>query len=749
MDGGDDDDGNSSGDNADDEDEDEEKEEEHLAPADSDIVIPTYELVAPPEGTKPVMPPPFTDTATTRARIIVQLQAAISFPPEAEGSIWLDARPQLHYHHHHYHHLYTCHHLLTETKMPPRKRLCLSTLGARIAHQENIQIIEDEAYAAREALAHSIGLSQMQQTKIAELREIDRRHQAQMAKTLRVMGDMRREMGDMQAELLALCRQPRRAGQPGRDVRVPNHQDAPRDADRTKGVGEIKKLEIELWNLKVKDNNVSAYTERFQELTLICTKFVADEAEKIDKYVSGLPGNIYESMKASKPKTLDETIELANDLMDQKLCTYTERQSNNKRKADESFRNNHGHQCRSPKGKMSPWFTIWGQKCHKYNKVGHFARDCKCSGNENVMNAQRNNRANPKGNGCFECEATGHFMRDCPKLKNKDGEKVNASGWVYAVRNVEKRGNASRDPDSNVVTKEDKSEGKQLKDVPVVWDYPEVFPKDLPGLPPARPVEFQIDLILGAALVARAPYRLAPSEMKELSYQLQDLSEKGFIRPSSSTWGAPVLFVKKKDGSFRMCIDYRELNKRIVKNHYPLPRIDDLFNQLQGSSFYSKIDLRSGYHQLRVREQDVPKTAFKTRYGHYEFQATPFGLTNTPAVFIDLMNRVCKPYLYKFVIVFIDDILIYSKNEEEHKEHLKAILELLKKEKLIHVDLAKIESIKDWASPKTPIKIHQFLGLAGYYQRFIEGFSKIAKSMMKLTQKGIKFDWGEKEENAF
>ncbi|GKA22188.1 putative reverse transcriptase domain-containing protein [Tanacetum coccineum] len=170
-----------------------------------------------------------------------------------------------------------------------------------------------------------------------------------------------------------------------------------------------------------------------------------------------------------------------------------------------------------------------------------------------------------------------------------------------------------------------------------------------------------------------------------------------------------------------------------------------------GQSIYSKIDLRSGYHQLRVREQDVPKTAFRSRYGHYEFQVMPFGLTNAPAVFMDLMNRVCKPYLDKFVIVFINDILIYSKDEREHEEHLKAILELLKKEKFrgIHVDPAKIGSIKDWASPKTPTEIRQFLGLAGYYQRFIEGFSKIAKSMTKLTQKGIKFDWGEKEENAF
>ncbi|GJY41370.1 putative reverse transcriptase domain-containing protein, partial [Tanacetum coccineum] len=311
-------------------------------------------------------------------------------------------------------------------------------------------------------------------------------------------------------------------------------------------------------------------------------------------------------------------------------------------------------------------------------------------------------------------------------------------------------------------------------DAIIVQDFPEVFPEDLPGLPPTRQVEFQIDLVPGAAPVARAPYRLAPSEMKELSEQLKELSDKGFIRPSSSPWGAPVLFVKKKDGSFRMCIDYQELNKLTVKNRYPLPRIDDLFDQLQGSSVYSKIDLRSGYHQLRVREEDIPKTAFRTRYGHYEFQVMPFGLTNAPAVFMDLMNRVCKPYLDKFMIVFIDDILIYSKNKEEHEEHLKQILELLKKEELyakffkceiwiskvlflghmidskgIHVDPSKIESIKGWTSPKSPTEIRQFLGLAGYYRRFIEGFSKIAKPMTKLTQKKVKFEWGDKQEAAF
>ncbi|GJS55221.1 putative reverse transcriptase domain-containing protein [Tanacetum coccineum] len=456
------------------------------------------------------------------------------------------------------------------------------------------------------------------------------------------------------------------------------------------------------------------------------------------------------------------------------------------------------------------------QRCHKCNKIGHFARDCRSTGSTNVANTQKGNGAAPKGNGCFECGAPGHFKRDCPKLKNKDGGNGNAQGWVYAVGNAEKRGNAPGNPDANVVTgtfllssliniaptslencydveladgklvkidtiirgctlnfldhpfnidlmpvelgsfdviigmdwlrkyhavivcdeklvqvpygnetltfcgnessngresrltviscskaqeymakgcqvflaqisakkEEDKSERKQIGDVPIVRDFPEVFPEDLPGLPPTRPVEFQIDLVPGAAPVARAPYRLAPSEMKELSEQLQELSDKGFIRPSSSPWGAPVLFVKKKDGSFRMCIDYRELNKLTVKNRYPLPRIDDLFDQLQGSSIYSKIDLRSGYHQLRVREQDIPKTAFRTRYGHYEFQVMPFGLTNAPAVFMDLMNRVCKPYLDKFVIVFIDDILIYSKDEREHEgATLNKYWKLLKEEK--------------------------------------------------------------------
>nr|GEV59478.1 putative reverse transcriptase domain-containing protein [Tanacetum cinerariifolium] len=230
---------------------------------------------------------------------------------------------------------------------------------------------------------------------------------------------------------------------------------------------------------------------------------------------------------------------------------------------------------------------------------------------------------------------------------------------------------------------EKKSDEKRLEDIPVVREFLEVFPEDLPGLPLVRQVEFQIDLIPGAEPVAQAPYILAPLEMQELSDQLQELANRGFIRPSTSPWAALVLFVKKKDGSFRMCIDYRDLNKLTVKNCYPLP-INDLFGQLLSSSVYSKVDLRLGYHQLGVRKEGIPNTAFRTRYEHYEFHVMPFGLTNAPDVFMDLINHVCKPYLDKFIIVFIDDILIYSRNKEEHANHLRINLELLKKEKLCH-----------------------------------------------------------------
>ena len=222
----------------------------------------------------------------------------------------------------------------------------------------------------------------------------------------------------------------------------------------------------------------------------------------------------------------------------------------------------------------------------------------------------------------------------------------------------------------------------RLEDVPVVRDFLDVFPDDLPGLPPERELDFPIDLVPGTTTISLPPYIMAPTELKELKTQLQELVDRGFIRPSISPWGAPVLFVKKKDGTWRLCIDYRQLNKVTIRNKYPLPRIDDLFDQLQGEKVFSKIDLRLGYHQSRIRESDIPKMAFRTRYGHYEFLVMSFGLTNALVAFMDLMNRVFRPYLDRFVIVFIDDILVYSRSELEHGRHLGLVLQTLRQHQL-------------------------------------------------------------------
>ncbi|GKB60876.1 putative reverse transcriptase domain-containing protein [Tanacetum coccineum] len=398
----------------------------------------------------------------------------------------------------------------------------------------------------------------------------------------------------------------------------------------------------------VKGNDVPAYTERFQELTLICTKFVANTTEKVDKYISGLPDNIYRNVKSARPKTLDETIELDNDLMDQKLRTYVERQSDNKRKADDSSRNKPWHsKTNLQEAVMSP--SLQYGTGRKGILIGGSLP--KSAGKHNVAITEVAMGQPPNRKmvvlELWNAQSEAFHERLSLRWKIKMEEYGMINGYVYVVGMQKSGGNAPGNPDANVVMESckrlpglfgadirlkkrgDKSEGKQIKDVPIVRDFPDVFPEDLPGLCPARPVEFQIHLILGAAPVARAP---------------------------SSPWGATVLFCHKEGWGLQAV-------------HHRLP-------------IYSKIDLRSGYHHLRVREQDIPKTAFRTRYGHYEFQVMPFELTNASTVVMDLMNRVFKPYLDKFVIVFIDDILIYSKNEKEHEEHLNAILELLKKEQL-------------------------------------------------------------------
>jgi len=240
--------------------------------------------------------------------------------------------------------------------------------------------------------------------------------------------------------------------------------------------------------------------------------------------------------------------------------------------------------------------------------------------------------------------------------------------------------------------KAEPEEEHKLENIPVVCDYPDVFAEVTTGLPPDREIEFTIDLMPGTQPIHKAPYRMAPSKLKVLKKQLEDLVDRGFICPSVSPWGAPVLFVKKKDGSLRLCIDYRELNRVTIKNKYPLPRIDDLFDQLKEATIFSKIDLRSGYHQLKVKEADIPKTAIHTRYGHYEFLVMPFGVTNAPSVFMDLMNRVFHMYLDWFVVVFIEDILVYSVNHEDHVEHLKMVLSILRENKLF----AKLKKWEFW-----------------------------------------------------
>ncbi|XP_065854728.1 uncharacterized protein [Euphorbia lathyris] len=304
--------------------------------------------------------------------------------------------------------------------------------------------------------------------------------------------------------------------------------------------------------------------------------------------------------------------------------------------------------------------------------------------------------------------------------------------------------------------KDTQTKGVDLENVDVVNEFADVFPEDLAGLPPERVIDFCVDLAPETRPISMPPYRMAPAELKELKEQLQDLLDKGFIRPSVSPWGAPVLFMKKKDGSMRLCIDYRQLNKVTIRNKYPLPRIDDLFDQLQGAKYFSKIDLRSGYHQLRVKNVDIPKTAFRTRYGHYEFLVMPFGLTNAPAAFMDLMNRVFKPFLDRFVIVFIDDILALRENQLYAKfskcefwlDSVAFLGHVVSKDG-VSVDPKKVDVILHWPRPSSVSEIRSFLGLAGYYRRFVQDFSRIASPLTKLTQKNVKFQWSEACEKSF
>jgi hypothetical protein len=306
----------------------------------------------------------------------------------------------------------------------------------------------------------------------------------------------------------------------------------------------------------------------------------------------------------------------------------------------------------------------------------------------------------------------------------------------------------------------------RVQDIRVVCDFAYVFPVELPGVPPERDAAFEIKVIPATQPIHKAPYRMAPKEQVELKRQLDDLLAKGFIRPSRSPWASPVLFVEKKDKRKRLCVDYRALNQVTIKNKYPLPRIEVLFEQLMGAQVFSKIDLNFGYHQLRIHEEDIEKTTFCTRYGYYEFIVMSFGLTNAPAAFMEVMNRMLHESLDDFVVVFLDDILIYSKTKEEHERHLCLVLSALRKNQFydklkkcafwlsevaflwhvisqqgIAVDPKNVAAVVEWKRPSSVFEIRSFLGLAGYYQRFVPNFSSIAKHLTRLLEKGVLFIW--------
>ncbi|GKC71854.1 putative reverse transcriptase domain-containing protein [Tanacetum coccineum] len=530
---------------------------------------------------------------------------------------------------------------------------------------------------------------------------------------------------------------------------------------------EMQKLESELWNHAMVGAGHAAYTDRFHELVRLVPHLVTLESRMIKRYVYGLDPQIRGMVAKTEPKTMQKAVQISGALTDEAVRNGSIKKVGKR-----------GNDCRGVPRNVNPVNarnpTV--RACYECGSTDHVRSACprlnraqEPEGNHPNQVAA-NNGGQGRGNQGNQARGRAFMLgaeeaRQDPNImtglepndlgfryeieiasgqlveidKVIKGCKLEIEGHVFDIDLIP-FGHGSFDviigmdwlsnykaeiichekvvriplPDGKVLRVVGESSDKKQEEIVVVRDFPEVFPDDLSGLPPIQEIEFRIELIPGATPVAKSPYRLAPSEMEELSKQLKELQDKGFIRPSLSPWGAP--------------------------NRYPLPRIDDLFDQLQGSQFFSKIDLRSGYHQLRVYEDDIPKTTFRTRYGHFEFTVMPFGLTNEPAIFIDLMNRVCRPYLDKFVIVFIDDILIYSKTREDRH---------VINGNGIHVDPSKIEAVKNWKAPKTLTEVRSFLGLARYYRRFIENFYKISKSLTILTQKSKTFDWGEEHELAF
>ncbi|GJZ96810.1 putative reverse transcriptase domain-containing protein [Tanacetum coccineum] len=538
---------------------------------------------------------------------------------------------------------------------------------------------------------------------------------------------------------------------------------------------EMQKFKTEWWNHAMVEAGQAAHTDRFHELARLVSYLVTLESRMIERYVYGLASQIRKMVAATEPKTIQKAVQISDALADEacqgmSACTRLNRaQGPDGNHPNQVDANNEGQGHRNQGNQARGRAFMLGSRGSSSGSE-HFDGFVSTTfipllGIESSELGFR-----------YEIKIASRQLVEINKVIK--GYKLEIEGHVFAI-NLIHFGHGSFD----VIIGMDwlsnhKAEiicHKKVVRIPLLDDKVLRVLRERPEekarfFMSAKTSDKKQEEIVVVRDFLESPCHLAPSELEELSGQLKELQDKGFIRSSLSPWGASVLFVKKKDGSFRMCIDYKELNKLTVKNRYPFPRIDDLFDQLQGSQFFSKIDLRYGYHQLRVHKDDILKTAFRTRYGHFVFTVMPFGLTNAPAVFIDLMNRVCRPYLDKF----IDDILIYSKIREEHVEHLRLVLELLKKEKLyakfskcefwlrevqflghvingngIHVDHSKIEAVKNWKAHRTLTKVRSFLGLARYYRWFIEDFSKIAKSLTILTQKCKTFDWGEEQELAF
>ncbi|KAK1606927.1 hypothetical protein QYE76_030600 [Lolium multiflorum] len=535
-----------------------------------------------------------------------------------------------------------------------------------------------------------------------------------------------------------------------------------RNAHISSGIMNMKRDEFR--TLKQGGRTLKEYMDDFCALSRYAPEDIDTDAKRKDKFLNGLKGDLKIPLSVAYAPNyqtlLDQAITLDNNI--RKEENRKRKLNSNKNHTEFSHKKHHlseGSGSYSSHKHNGQFNKGNGNNYNGHKPNGGFKGN-HSNGNHNGNNG-RHNGSNGHHNGnngqhrhhsgnnrdmsnvtCFKCKKTGHYADKCPEKSSDEVAKTNSFQKGQANHlNVEE---VMNEPDAVM------------------------------GMPPDREVEFLIDLFPGTGPIAKRPYPMSTEELKELKKQLKEQLGKGFIRESSSPWGAPVLFVEKKDRSQRLVMDYRSLNEVTIKNKYPLPRINDLFDQLEGASVFSKIDLRSGYFQLKIREQDIPKTAFVTRYGSYEYTVMPFGLTNAPSYFMNMMNKVFMEFLDKFVVVFIDDILIYSKNNEEHEKHLRLILEKLREHKLyakfskcefwlsevgflghviskegIAVDPSKVAAVTEWEPPKNVGEIRSFLGLAGYYRRFIENFSKIAKPMTELLKKEKKFAWTEACEASF